>query len=176
MDPALKTVLDTMNSVLQQNSEILLAMKNGLASQTNLAQAPNLSVNFVSNFEYYDDSKETFRQYRGRPENWFDLRGIRENKNLWAKELLLHIGPKLHGVLWSLTASEKPADMTYDNLVNILEEHLCPKPNVIVQQHRFLSKIQREGETIGQYVAELRNLASTCKFECECQRDASNLF
>lgn len=42
---------------------------------------------------------------------------------------------------------------------------MCPKPSSILQRFYFNSCVQKESESIAQFVAELRRLAVHCEFE-----------
>lgn len=56
---------------------------------------------------------------------------------------------------------------TGDNLadaIKALEEHFTPKRNVVVERHAFRKRVQRTDETVVQYIAALRDLATTCEF------------
>lgn len=45
-----------------------------------------------------------------------------------------------------------------------LEGNYKAKINIVVQSHTFFSHEQIEGESVDQYIAVLRTLASTCRF------------
>ena len=47
----------------------------------------------------------------------------------------------------------------------VLKEHWQPKPSEIVQRYNFHSRVQKEGESIADYVAELRRLSEHCGFK-----------
>ena len=47
----------------------------------------------------------------------------------------------------------------------MLSEHLNPKPVVISERFRFYKRDQREGESIREYIAELRKLSEHCDFK-----------
>ena len=47
----------------------------------------------------------------------------------------------------------------------MLQKHFEPKPVVIIQRFHFHRRNQALGETVVEYVAELRRLATHCKFE-----------
>ena len=46
-----------------------------------------------------------------------------------------------------------------------LRDHYCPPPSVTVQRYNFNSRTQKEGETVSQFVAELRRLSEHCDFK-----------
>ncbi|UYV79053.1 hypothetical protein LAZ67_17000926 [Cordylochernes scorpioides] len=63
----------------------------------------------------------------------------------------------------SLAAPKDLAHVDYEEILNILTGHFCPKPNVIVQRYHF-NKHNQGNESIASYVAELRRLSENCEF------------
>ena len=53
---------------------------------------------------------------------------------------------------------------TYDAAVTALRAHFTPMTNVVVERHTFRKRTQGPHETVTQYVAALRELASSCEF------------
>lgn len=64
----------------------------------------------------------------------------------------------------SLTAPTKPSSQSLESLCEVLRKHLSPQRSVITERAKFHRRMQKEHETIPQYVAELRALAQTCEF------------
>ena len=62
-------------------------------------------------------------------------------------------------------APAKPTDKSFDDIVELVCDHYTPKPSAIVQRFRFHSRSQKEGESIADFVAELRRLSEHCQFE-----------
>ena len=58
----------------------------------------------------------------------------------------------------------KPDSKTFKELAETLQAHYEPKPLVIAERFYFHSRSQKPGESIGEFVAELRRLATNCKF------------
>uniref|UniRef100_A0A8C2ARP7 Reverse transcriptase domain-containing protein n=1 Tax=Cyprinus carpio TaxID=7962 RepID=A0A8C2ARP7_CYPCA len=77
----------------------------------------------------------------------------------WA--LLLHcLGTEGQRLFYTLpNTGENLADA-----IKALEEHFIPKRNVVVERHAFRKRVQRTDETVVQYIAALRHLATTCEF------------
>uniref|UniRef100_A0A1I8NJP5 Retrotransposon gag domain-containing protein n=1 Tax=Musca domestica TaxID=7370 RepID=A0A1I8NJP5_MUSDO len=113
-----------------------------------------------------------------RFENYLSMRGVLTDKAVCHQILINSIGPKHFMLMVSLVAPQKISDVEYDVLVRKLETHLCPKKNVFVLQHRFLSTYQGEGQTLSEYVAMLRRDLNECEFvsTCDCKADISNIF
>ena len=78
--------------------------------------------------------------------------------------LLTVIGPKTYGLLRSFLTPNKPAEQSYARLVEVMKNHLNPKPLVIAERFKFHRKCQSESETVAQFLAELRRLAEHCDF------------
>lgn len=88
--------------------------------------------------------------------------------------LLNCIGSHHYNLLCSLISPKSTNDLKYGDIISVLEKHLCPKSNVIIEQHRFLSRFQNKN--ISDYVAALRKFISTCDFTCECKNSVPHLF
>ncbi|KAL5502089.1 hypothetical protein EMCRGX_G008807, partial [Ephydatia muelleri] len=78
--------------------------------------------------------------------------------------LLSVIGSRMYTLLRSLLHPEVPGDKTYEQLVTALQEHFEPKRLVIVERFHFNRHNQGNGESVLEYVAELKRLAGTCEF------------
>ena len=46
----------------------------------------------------------------------------------------------------------------------LVHDHHQPRPSTIVQRFNFHTRIQKSGETISEYVAQLRRLSEYCEF------------
>ncbi|XP_075723778.1 uncharacterized protein LOC142765853 [Rhipicephalus microplus] len=74
------------------------------------------------------------------------------------------IGPKTYGLLKLLTAPELPSTKSFEVLKKVLSEHLSSKSAVIGERAKFHRRCQKEGESLSEFVAELRKLSQTCEF------------
>ncbi|KAJ1209174.1 hypothetical protein NDU88_004552 [Pleurodeles waltl] len=52
----------------------------------------------------------------------------------------------------------------FDMSMQMLDEQFIPKTNLVLQRHKFFSRVQQEDEDIASYVASLRGLALSCEF------------
>ena len=64
----------------------------------------------------------------------------------------------------SLVAPRKPTENSFAELVELVRNHVSPPPSAVVQRFHFNSCTQKDGETVGQFVAELRRLSEFCEF------------
>ena len=72
--------------------------------------------------------------------------------------ILSLMGPK------SLYAPAKPGEQSYIDIVKILKDHLNPKPLEIAERFRFHKWNQKEGKSVGDFVAGIRKLSRNCNF------------
>lgn len=160
-----------------QFQELMKTLTACLQYQAQQSQhAINSNVNLAPNFESFDPDKEDFSNYRQRLENYLKLKNVFADKDICAKILLNCIGSKYYELLTSLTAPSLPTEKTYNQLMELLETYLCPKPNVVVQQHRFLSCSQKTEGNIASFLADLRKFIATCEFKCDCGRSVAEIF
>ncbi len=59
---------------------------------------------------------------------------------------------------------EEGESMKLQSIMDKFEAFCIPKRNVTYERHRFFTCMQRSGETIEQYVTELRHRSKTCEF------------
>ena len=90
--------------------------------------------------------------------------GKNEKSNEVKMATLLHLaGPDALEVY--NTSFESPGDeKKLQKVVEKFDAHCIPQINVTWERHMFNTRIQQPGETIDQYVTNLRNKANTCEF------------
>lgn len=156
--------------------ELLQQVNSNLQQQQPQQQPPSHIM--LPPFETFDEKKENFKLYLQRFENYLKMKGVFTNKTLCHQMLVNSIGSIHFRLLVSLIAPKSITDLKYDELVAKVETHLCPKKNILVIQHRFLSTYQSEEQTIADFVALLRRDINDCAFvsACQCNADISNIF
>ncbi len=110
----------------------------------------------------FDITVEDWGTYVERMELYCEANAVADEKKVAV--LLSLMGAKMYGLLRSLLTPEKPADKTFQQIVDILNEHLNPKPLVIAERFRFHKRNQAKGESVSEYIAELRRLSEHCQF------------
>ena len=78
--------------------------------------------------------------------------------------LLTVIGSKTYSLLRGQLAPTLPKNKSLKDLEKLLKDHFEPKPLVIAERFRFYKRVQAAGESLADYLAELRQLAQTCEF------------
>ena len=109
-------------------------------------------------FDSYNESDD-IEDYLERLELFLTANIVEEEKRvghlIWAKA---------YAVVKNLTAPRTPKECNWDRLKELLINHFKPKPPVIVERFAFHKRDQRPGETVNEFVIELRHLARTCNF------------
>ena len=78
--------------------------------------------------------------------------------------LLTLAGPEVYLLACNLVAPDKSGDKSYDDLVALIKKHYSPKPSIIIQRYKFHTRVHNQGESIANFVADLRNIAKHCEF------------
>ena len=74
------------------------------------------------------------------------------------------IGAKNYALLSDFYSPGKPRDQSLDDLIKTMEDHFEPVPIIRAECFQFYKRDQKSGETIADFVVELRRLATNCKF------------
>ena len=106
----------------------------------------------------FDPTEENISAYLERVELFFAANGIKDEKQVAV--FLSVIGPKTHALLHDLLAPDKPQEKSLAVLWETLRKHFEPKPVIIAERFRFRRRDQASGESIVEYLAELRRLAT----------------
>ena len=74
------------------------------------------------------------------------------------------MGEKCNNLLRNLIVPGKPSDKKFNELVEILGKYLKPQPVVIAKRFKFYKRIQREDESVADFMAALSKLSEHCQF------------
>ena len=111
----------------------------------------------------YCPENELFSAYLERVQLFFLANGVEDEKKV--PVFLSVVGSKTYSLLRNLVAPALPQNKTLDQLVAILKSHFEPKPVIIAERFHFHRRSQAMGESIAEYLAELRRLSTHCAFE-----------
>ena len=116
----------------------------------------------MSKFKEYHESDD-WEMYVERLEFYFVANDITDEPKKKAT-LLSVCGAATYKLMCDLVAPAKPKDKTFKQLKEVIQKHLKPKPSVIVQRYKFNTRSQIQGESVAEFVANLRNIAKDCNF------------
>ncbi|XP_049527417.1 uncharacterized protein LOC119457969 [Dermacentor silvarum] len=111
----------------------------------------------------FDETVSSWSTYRIRLEAYFEGNGITDaakRRALLVSLLSDNVVRMLQGRLPTVSVNSQ----TYDEVVEYLEEHYNPQVNEIAASFSFFMRKQRDGESVREYIADLRRLAESCNF------------
>lgn len=107
---------------------------------------------------------ENWKRFKQRFELYLAAIGGDEKCDKMQASIFLHVvGDEALEVYNNFTFSAKDK-MKLNKIMDKFEAYCIPKRNVTFERHRFFTCVQKMGETIDQYVNELRNRGKTCEF------------
>ncbi|KAL5481508.1 hypothetical protein EMCRGX_G021682 [Ephydatia muelleri] len=111
----------------------------------------------------FNEEAEEWPAYCERLMHYFTANDVETDEK--RRAILLSVcGAHIYQLVRSLVSPEKPADKTFEEIVKLVRDHLTPPSSCIVRRFYFNSRFQKETETVGQFVAELRRLSEYCEF------------
>ena len=105
---------------------------------------------------------DSVKAYFERVDLYFTANAVAENKRVAI--LLSCIGASTYNLLSDLLAPSAPADKTLQDIKDTLSKHFEPQRSIITERFHFHKRSQAAGETVAEFDAALRKLASTCTF------------
>ena len=116
----------------------------------------------IGHIEPYRPDNELFSSYLERVEQFFIANDIKNERK--KATFLSLIGSQTYSLLRNLVSPSIPKDKSYTELATALKKHYEPKPVIIAERFHFHRRSQAVGESINEYVAELRRLTTHCQF------------
>ena len=110
----------------------------------------------------YQQENESIEAYLERIDLYFAANSINEEKKVAV--FLTVIGGKNYTLLRNLLAPAKLSDLPLQQLKDALQKHFEPKRVVIAERFHFYRRDQAPGESLADFVAELRRLSTHCRF------------
>ena len=111
----------------------------------------------------FDNSSEDWISYTERIQQYFSANEI-EHMEKQRAILLGCCGPQTYQLIKNFLAPEKPATKSYEELLELVGDHLNPKPSIIVQRFIFHSRLRKDSESVAMFVTELKRLSEHCVF------------
>ncbi|XP_049275985.1 uncharacterized protein K02A2.6-like [Rhipicephalus sanguineus] len=120
------------------------------------------SAGQLGQMESFDVTESDWTAYKERLTSFLIVNKVPDSHKVHA--FLSIIGPRTYGLLKSLATPDLPSEKSFEQLKSLLDAHLAPKPSIIGERAKFYRRTQSEGESLPEYVAELRKLAQSCQF------------
>ena len=121
-----------------------------------------MATNKVGTLDEFEPSTESVTNYVERVQMYFVANDIAEAKQV--STFLTAVGKRVYAVLRDLVSPDNPKDKDLTELVSVLKQHYEPVPLVIAERFNFHRRCQQHGESVSEFVAELKRLSLHCKF------------
>ena len=117
----------------------------------------------TAKMDEFQPESESIEAYLERVEIYFDVNAVEDDKKVAV--FLNSLGGKTYTLLRNLLAPAKLSTKTLEELSTALKNHFAPKRVVIAERFHFYRRNQAPGESIAEFVAELRKLSTHCNFK-----------
>ena len=114
----------------------------------------------IGQLSEFNPQTDSITTYIERVELFIQANGIEEARKV--PVFLSVIGGKTFDLLRNLLLPTNPKDKSFADLVEALKGHFEPKPIIIAERFHFHKRNQAAGESVAQFIAELRRLARHC--------------
>lgn len=153
----LSTVLSEMRvylffCVLNIQDTTYISDEDGMAATVTLGRV-----------DEFDGTRDDWLQYIERLEHFFVANGI-DATDKKRTVLLSVVGAATYKMLQNIISLSKPGEKSYTELLEALSKYFKPIPSEIIERLKFHSRVQKAGESIANYIAELQSLLEYCNF------------
>ena len=111
----------------------------------------------------FNGKEEEWIDYAERLEHYFianDITDVAKKRAI----LLNAVGASTYRLIKTLALPGVPKDLTFEQIVEKVTAHYNPKPSVIIKRFEFNTRVQKEGESVAEFVAALRKITEHCEF------------
>ena len=116
----------------------------------------------IGHMQEFNPDAETVTAYLERFQLFVAANSIEDEKLV--PTLLTVVGTTHYSLIRGLVSPELPKTKSFTELVELLKKHYDPEPIIIAERFHFYRRNQKAGESIANYLADLRRLASRCAF------------
>ncbi|KAL0852608.1 hypothetical protein ABMA27_016946 [Loxostege sticticalis] len=128
----------------------------------------------ATKFSEFDVVNGDFSSYCDRLDMYFVANNIPDDKKL--PTLISIIGEAGYELMVNLCSPEKPHKKNYSDIVELMCNHLQPKPSILAARYHFRQRRQQVEETVTQYMSELKRLSRACEFKANLEENLRDQF
>ncbi|XP_048006523.1 uncharacterized protein LOC125241881 [Leguminivora glycinivorella] len=123
----------------------------------------------IGKIEVFNIESDSWSTYVERLEQYLVVNETKEDHKV--PTLITVMGNQAYELLVTLCTPDKPASKKFAELVKVMSSHLQPKPSLLAERYRFRNRKKKEGESVADFVAELKKLAKHCVFGAELKEN-----
>lgn len=129
----------------------------------------------LGSLSVFDAKSSDFTVFKERLNQFFIANGITEEVR--KKAILLNtLSEECYVLVRSLCVPDLPESKTFKDLIKILKEHFTPVKSYFAERLKFYSAKRNEKESVSEWAARIKNLASTCQFGNELNTVMRDIF
>ena len=121
----------------------------------------------LGKIEEFDVRSGKIDRYMERLEQYFEANKIppdSETSHQQCAILISVLGAEAYDILFDLCSPHSLSSKSFADLKSILKSHFAPKRLTIAERYWFHNCMQAESESVSDFAANLKKLASTCNF------------
>ena len=111
----------------------------------------------------FNPNAESVTVYLERADLFLAANDVPDEKKV--SVFLSSVGKTTYALLRDSLQPQAPTDKSLTEIKTALKKHYQPTPSVMVERFKFHKRSQKEGESVAEYVAELKRLSTHCQFE-----------
>lgn len=119
-------------------------------------------MSLIGSIEQFKPGRDDFESYVERMKQFFICNVVEEDKKV--SLFITLMGSETYSLLKNILYPETPESKSYDELVHALKKHLAPKRLVIAERFRFYKAQQMPGQSISDFIVQIKKLSHTCNF------------
>ncbi|CAK1595308.1 unnamed protein product [Parnassius mnemosyne] len=128
----------------------------------------------IGKLEPFDLASKQWPAYIRRVQQFILLNEIKSE--LRVPMLITVVGEATYSLMCDLCSPAHPEDKTFEELVSLVSSHLEPQRSEIAERHVFRLRRQLGGESLAEYLQNLKHLASTCNFGVTLEENLRDQF
>ncbi|XP_063631390.1 uncharacterized protein LOC134802687 [Cydia splendana] len=121
------------------------------------------SQSYLGNLPIFDHKTTEWAIFKSRLTKFFLVNSISEAEKKSAITIT-HLSDESYRLVRNLAYPKEIDSLTYDALVLLLDEHFKQKQCTFADKAKFFGAMKSAGETLSEWAARLRGLASYCDF------------
>ena len=112
--------------------------------------------------EFNVTGTETWARYINSLGQYFEANQFTDGGR---KQAILNsdVGPTTYELFCKLLAPNKPTESSFEEIKESMEKHVIPNTSVIVERSKFNTRVQKSGESLASFAADLRGQAQKAK-------------
>ncbi|XP_063391394.1 uncharacterized protein K02A2.6-like [Cydia fagiglandana] len=128
----------------------------------------------IGKLQPFDPSADDWALYVDRLEQYFIVNSVTDA--LKVPTLITVMGSASYELLVTLCTPDKPSTKKFEVLKELMTNHLQPKRSIMAERYKFRQRIQKKGESLAVYVADLKKMTQYCDFKTELENNLRDQF